>query len=70
MRPLGIVLTVAGILALIYGGFNYTKQRTVLDVGPIEAKVDERKSVPIPPLVGGIILVAGLALVMGSRRKV
>lgn len=69
MRAFGIVLTVAGILALIYGGFDYTKQRTVLDVGPIEAKVDEQKSMSVPPLVGGIILVAGLALVMRSRGR-
>lgn len=68
MRLFGIVLVIAGILAIVYGGFNYTKQRTVIDVGPIEAKVDEKKSVPISPLVGGGILIAGLAIVLAGRK--
>jgi len=68
MRMFGIILVIAGILAIVYGGFQYTKQRTVLDVGPIEAKVDERKTVPIPPLVGGAVLIAGIAMVLSSRR--
>lgn len=69
MRLLGVLLIVAGTLAIVYGGFSYTKQRTVLDVGPIEAKVDERKSVPIPPLVGSGALLAGLAIVLTARRR-
>lgn len=69
MRLLGVLLIVAGTLAIVYGGFSYTRQRTVLDVGPIEAKVDGRKSVPIPPLVGGGALLAGLAIVLTARRR-
>lgn len=70
MRIVGILLIVAGLLGLIYGGFNYTKQRTVLDVGPIEAKVDERKTVPIPPIAGGIAILAGVVLFIADRRRV
>lgn len=68
MRLLGIVLIIAGILAIVYGGFNYTKQRTVLDVGPITAKVDEKKTVPISPLLGAGILIAGIAIVVAGRK--
>ena len=71
MKALGAVLVVLGILALVYQGFSYTKREKVLDVGPIEASADTRKHVGIPPLVGGAVLVAGVALlVVGNRRTV
>jgi hypothetical protein len=67
---LGIVLTVLGVLALVYQGFNYTRQRTVIDVGPIHATADDREHVPIPPLVGGLALAGGVALLLfGAKQK-
>ncbi len=69
MRTIGIVLALAGLLALLYGGFTYTKDRKVLDVGPIEAHVDEKKTVPISPIVGAVVLIAGLAFVFTDRKR-
>ena len=70
MSLLGIVLVVLGGLALVYQGFSYTRQKTVVDLGPIHATADEREHVPLPPIVGGIILAAGVALlVMGAKQK-
>jgi len=67
---LGIALSVLGVLALVYQGFNYTRQRTVIDVGPIHATADDHERVSIPPLVGGLVLVAGVALLFfGGRQK-
>jgi uncharacterized membrane protein len=67
---LGIVLVVLGILALAYQGFNYTRQEKVIDIGPIHATTDTQEHVPLPPIVGGLALVAGLVLlVMGARQK-
>ena len=37
MKPLGVILVVLGVLALVYQGFTYTTQKKVLDVGPIQA---------------------------------
>jgi hypothetical protein len=51
------------------GGFSFTKKEKVLDVGPIEATADEKKSVPIPPLLAGLALVSGVVLVAVSARK-
>ena len=66
----GILLVIAGALALIYQGFNYTRERNVVDVGPINATVDSQEHVPLPPIVGGLALAAGaVMLVLGSRRK-
>jgi len=61
----GIVLIVAGVLALAYGGFSYTKDTHTADLGPIHMEVQEKESVNVPVWVGvGAILIGGLLLVM------
>jgi uncharacterized membrane protein len=69
MKTLGIALVVLGIVALIFGGISYTRQRTVLDVGAIHATATEHKTIPLPPIMGGIALVGGVLLLLGSRRR-
>jgi hypothetical protein len=64
MRILGGILIVLGLVALLYGGFSYTKREKVVDVGPLQATVDEKKTVPISPIVGVLALGAGLILVL------
>jgi uncharacterized membrane protein len=67
---LGVLLVVLGIFALVYQGFSYTRQEKVLDVGPIHATRDETQHVPLPPIVGGLALVGGVALLlMGAKQK-
>ena len=67
MRILGAILVVVGVLALVYGGIRYTKQEKVIDVGPIEASVEHKKTIPLPPLAGAAAVVAGIILI--SRRE-
>jgi hypothetical protein len=67
---LGIVLIVLGALALAYQGFSYTRREKVLDIGPIHATADTQEHVPVPPIVGGLALAAGVVLLfMGAKRK-
>ena len=67
---LGIVLAVLGVLALVYQGFNYTRQKNILDIGPIHATADTQEHVPLPPIVGGLALAAGaILLAVGARQK-
>jgi len=66
VRTLGAILIMLGIVALVWGGISYTKREKVIDVGPIEASVDERKHIPFPPVVGVVAVLAGVILV--SRR--
>jgi uncharacterized membrane protein len=72
MKPImwvGILLIVLGGLALVYQGFTYTHQEKVLDVGPIHATREDHEQVSIPPMVGGLALVGGIALlVVGSKK--
>jgi hypothetical protein len=64
----GIVLIALGIVGLIYQGIGYTKRKDVLDVGPIHATKDTHETIPIPPVLGGIALVGGIALlVVGAK---
>lgn len=67
---LGILLAVLGILALVYQGFNYTHEQKVLDVGPIHATRDDTQHISVPPIVGGLALLGGAALlVIGAKQK-
>jgi uncharacterized membrane protein YidH (DUF202 family) len=68
-RLIAIVLIVAGILGLVYGGFSYTKDTTAIKLGPIELSVKEKQQVNVPMWAGiGAIVVGGLLLVLGSKR--
>jgi hypothetical protein len=70
MKIAGIVLIVVGLISLAYGGITYTSREKVLDIGPIEATAERNKTVPLPPLLGGAALVAGVAmLVLGSKKS-
>jgi hypothetical protein len=69
MRIVAIVLIALGALALVYGGFSYTQDKTVAKIGPIELSAKETKTVPIPLWAGiaGIVL-GGVLLVAGNKR--
>lgn len=65
-----ILLIVAGVLGLAYGGFSYDKETTGAKLGPIELTVTERKTVNVPMWAGiGSICVGGLLLVLGGRKS-
>ena len=70
MKIIGIVLVVLGVLALVYGGISYTRNRTVLQVGSMNVTATEHKSIPVPAVVGVVVLIGGVALlVVGKRRS-
>jgi uncharacterized membrane protein len=68
-KTVGIILIVLGIVLLIWTGFTYTKKEKVIDAGPIQVSADKEKSVNWPPYVGGIVLIAGVAVLVGSRKS-
>ena len=69
-RLIAIVLIVAGVLGLVYGGFSYTKDTTAVKVGPIELSVKERETVNVPMWAGvGAIAIGGLLLVLGNKKR-
>ena len=72
MKPIswvGILLIALGVLALAYQGINYTRQKKVLDVGAVHVTTQTHEQIPLPPMVGGLALVGGIALlVVGARN--
>jgi len=69
-RIAGFVLIVLGLVGVLWGGISWTRDKTVVDVGPIKATTETRETIPIPPLAGGIALVAGVVLlVLPGRRR-
>jgi len=69
MKLAGIILIILGVLVLAYQGIRYTRQEKVLDLGSVEITAKEKRTIPVPPIVGGIAVVAGILLVMTDRRK-
>jgi hypothetical protein len=67
MKILAILLVAVGLVGLIYGGVTWTRREKVLDIGPVEVTRNQEKAVPVPPIVGGVCLVAGLVLLVRGR---
>jgi hypothetical protein len=69
VKIIAIVLIVAGTLGLVYGGFSYTKDTTVVKLGPLELSAKEKQTVNVPMWAGvGAIVVGGLLLLLGGKR--
>lgn len=65
----GIALILLGVVAFAYQGITYTTREKVIDLGPLQATVDTKQTIPLTPLVGGLALVGGITLlIIGARR--
>ncbi|MGE0445634.1 MAG: DUF3185 domain-containing protein [Vicinamibacterales bacterium] len=70
-RIAGLVLIVVGIVALVWGGVFWTDRDTVVDAGPLEIQTEETEGIAMPPVLGAIALVGGIALLLiPDRRRV
>jgi len=70
VKIMGIVLIVAGILGLLYGKFNYTKETHDIKLGPIEMSLEEKQTVNIPAWAGvGAIVGGGILLLYASKKR-
>ena len=71
MRPLaivGIVLIVLGAVALAYQGITYTTSEKLVDLGPLKVEAKREKTIPLPPILGGVALVVGIVLLIANSR--
>jgi hypothetical protein len=66
----GVILIVLGLAGLIAGGVTYTHQKKDVDLGPLQISHEQTRTVPIPPVLGGIALIAGIGLtVVGAKQS-
>jgi hypothetical protein len=66
---LGVILIVAGAIVLFYRGIPYTSRDIVIDVGPVKATAETSKTWPMPPILGGLAIAGGIALIVVGYRK-
>ncbi|MGZ5134251.1 MAG: hypothetical protein ACXWCG_03845 [Flavitalea sp.] len=69
MKTFGIVLIVVGILMMIIRGFSFVRQKEVVDIGPIEINKKEKETVGWPLYAGAVATVAGVVILLASRKK-
>jgi hypothetical protein len=73
MRPkiiIAIILIALGIAAFAYQGITYTTREKVVDLGPIQMTAEKTKTLPLPPIMGALALVGGIAILFVGMRKV
>ena len=58
------------MLSLAYQGINYNRKESVVDLGPLQVTTETRERIPLPPILGGLALAGGVALlVVGAKAK-
>jgi len=66
---IGIALIALGLIALAYQGITYTTREKVVDLGPLKITAQKEKTIPLPPILGGLALAGGIVLVVVAGRK-
>ena len=69
MKIAGAVLVVLGLMGLIFGGIPYQKKQHVADIGDLHMSVKEEKHLDVPPILSGLAILAGAALLFAGRSK-
>ena len=69
VKVIAIVLIVGGIAGLVFGGFSYTKDTTVVKLGPLEVSAKEKQTFNVPMWVGvGAIVIGGMLFAFGAKK--
>lgn len=69
MKILAIVLIVAGVLALVYGGFSYVSSTDTTKIGPIKITTQDKERVNIPLWAGVGAIAVGAVLLLAKNKK-
>ena len=71
MKPIiiiAVILIILGVLSLGVQGISYISHDKVIDMGPIQVSADRKHTIPIAPIIGVIALIAGIGLILSSKR--
>jgi len=64
-----ILLIAVGVVALMYQGITYTTRGKDIDVGPIHVTTERSNHIPLPPILGAVALIGGVALLIADKRR-
>jgi uncharacterized membrane protein YidH (DUF202 family) len=65
---IAVLLIVVGLLGVLYGGFTYTREKKVVDIGSVQITRQEHQRVPVSPIIGAVVLVSGVWLLMSGKH--
>lgn len=65
----GVILVILGVVLLVYQGFSFTREKKVIDLGPIQATATTQERVPIPPIIGWIVTAGGVVLLVTGLTR-
>jgi uncharacterized membrane protein YidH (DUF202 family) len=65
---IAVVLIAVGLVGLLYGGFTYTREKKLVDIGSVQVTRQEHNRIPLSPVVGGVIVVAGVWLLIAGTK--
>jgi len=68
MKTLGIILIVIGIIMMVFRSINFTQEKKVADLGPIQINKQEEKTVNWPLYAGIVVTVAGVIVLVSSKK--
>lgn len=66
---IAILLIAIGVISLAYQGITYTTRERILEVGPLKATAEREKTIPLPPILGGLALAGGVVLLVVAARR-
>jgi hypothetical protein len=66
---LGVALILLGLVGFIAGGFSFTHEKKVVDLGPLQVEHQKKETVPVSPLLSGLALLGGVGLVIAGLRS-
>ncbi len=70
LTVIGLVLIVLGVLGFVFPRITYTKNRTAVDLGPVQVQAEQKRTVSIPDIASGAAVAAGVVLVIvGAAQR-
>ncbi len=70
MKALGIILIAAGIIMMVITGINVVTEEKVVDFGKLEITKEENNPISWSPIIGAVLLVAGVVVVLTDKKKI
>lgn len=69
MKQLGIALICLGLLGFVLSTVSFTSKEKVVDLGPLEVSKDKKESIPVPPILSGVVLASGVVVLLVGQRR-